>query len=141
MCSSSYSPMSHEPSDDILVLLRQMLSKSSSSSSSSSFVTKQQLQQLHFASVANVAVNVGAIDYDHTDDYDCESKVYAYHRSFLMPITSYKFGSTDTDKTSDDNTQFVSSICWRGISNMIVASNSGRSIMYLKCCEVALTTK
>nr|GEU46053.1 protein suppressor of PHYA-105 1-like isoform X1 [Tanacetum cinerariifolium] len=169
MCSSSYSPKSHEPSDDISVLLRQILSKLSSSSSSYSFVTKQQLQQPHFVGVANVEANVGAIDYDHTDEYDCEiqkyknpvmhvngpsegykpckvygfrfprvpstnntlklwdlkqtslegisthaccmtymghtnEKVYAYHRSFQMPITSYKFGSTDTDETSDDNT-------------------------------------
>ncbi|GKB86558.1 suppressor of PHYA-105 1-like protein isoform X1 [Tanacetum coccineum] len=115
---------SHEPSDDISVLLRQILSKLSSSSSLSLFVTKQQLQQLHSTDVANVAVNVGTIDYDHTDEYDCESQkffglsildgyiacgsesneVYAYHRSFSMPITSYNFRSTDTDETSDDNT-------------------------------------
>nr|GEX37296.1 protein suppressor of PHYA-105 1-like isoform X1 [Tanacetum cinerariifolium] len=185
MCSSSYSPNSHEPSDDI---------------------------SPNFAGVANIAANVGAIDYEHIDEYDCESQkaishvkfmdldflvlpstdntlklwdlkqtslegisthaccmtymghtnekkffglsvldgyiacgsesneVYAYHRSFPMPITSYKFGSTDTDETSDDNTQFMSSVCLRGISNMIVASNSGRSIMYLKCCEMETST-
>ena len=77
ICSSSYSPMSHEPSDDISVLLRQILSKPSSSSSSSSLLTKQQ-QQPHSADVANVAVNVGAIDYDHSDEYDCESQVLFY---------------------------------------------------------------
>ncbi|GJS50834.1 suppressor of PHYA-105 1-like protein isoform X1 [Tanacetum coccineum] len=60
------------------------------------------------------------------------NEVYAYHKSFPMPITSYNFGSTDSDETGDGNTQFVSSVCWREISNTIVAGNSGGSIKVLK---------
>ncbi|GFP93439.1 protein spa1-related 2 [Phtheirospermum japonicum] len=53
--------------------------------------------------------------------------VYAYHRSLPMPITAHKFGSIDQitgKETEDDNGQFVSSVCWRRKSNMVVASNS-----------------
>lgn len=63
------------------------------------------------------------------------NEVYAYHKSFSMPIISYKFGSIDPisgDENGDDNAQFVSSVCWREKSNMIVAANSGGSIKVLK---------
>lgn len=52
-----------------------------------------------------------------------------------MPITSYKFGSVDPasgHQTSDENGQFVSSVCWRQKSNMLVAANSTGSIGLLK---------
>jgi len=52
-----------------------------------------------------------------------------------MPITSYKFGSTDPitgQETADDNAQFVSSVCWRSRSNMVVAANSSGSIKLLQ---------
>ncbi|XP_057967826.1 protein SPA1-RELATED 2-like isoform X2 [Malania oleifera] len=55
------------------------------------------------------------------------NEVYAYHRSMPMPITSYKFGSIDPisgKETDDDNGQFVSSVCWRERSDMVVAANS-----------------
>lgn len=63
------------------------------------------------------------------------SQVYAYYRTFPMPIASYKFGSIDpftAQETSDDNGQFVSSVCWRGKSNMVVAANSAGSIKVLQ---------
>ncbi|CAK9163032.1 unnamed protein product [Ilex paraguariensis] len=44
-----------------------------------------------------------------------------------MPITSLKFGSIDPilgKETDDDNGQFVSSVCWRRKSDMVVAANS-----------------
>ncbi|KVH91094.1 G-protein beta WD-40 repeat-containing protein, partial [Cynara cardunculus var. scolymus] len=60
------------------------------------------------------------------------NEVYAYHRSFSMPIISYKFGSIDPiagDENGDGNApHFVSSVCWREKTNMIVAANSGGSI-------------
>ncbi|KAG1367546.1 protein SPA1-RELATED 4-like [Cocos nucifera] len=59
------------------------------------------------------------------------NEVYAYYKTFPMPITSHKFGSIDPitgQETSDDNGQFVSSVCWRGKSNMVVAANSSGSI-------------
>lgn len=59
-------------------------------------------------------------------------QVYSYYKSFPMPITSYKFGSTDSNETGDGNEQFVSSVCSREISNMIVAANSIGSISVLK---------
>jgi len=34
--------------------------------------------------------------------------------------------------TNEDNQQFVSSVCWRGKSNMVVAANSSGSIKVLE---------
>uniref|UniRef100_A0A0E0L5Y6 Uncharacterized protein n=1 Tax=Oryza punctata TaxID=4537 RepID=A0A0E0L5Y6_ORYPU len=62
-------------------------------------------------------------------------KVFSYYKTFPMPITSHKFGSIDPitgQETNDDNQQFVSSVCWRGRSNMVVASNSTGSIKVLE---------
>ncbi|PON44306.1 Coatomer alpha subunit [Parasponia andersonii] len=63
------------------------------------------------------------------------NEVYAYYRSLPMPITSHKFGSIDTisgKETEDDNGQFVSSVCWRGKSDMVVAANSSGCIKVLE---------
>ncbi|XP_020098553.1 protein SPA1-RELATED 2-like isoform X2 [Ananas comosus] len=63
------------------------------------------------------------------------NEVYAYYRTFPMPITSHKFGYFDPvtgQETSEDNAQFVSSICWRGKSNMVIAANSSGSIKVLQ---------
>ncbi|KAF6169098.1 hypothetical protein GIB67_038595 [Kingdonia uniflora] len=63
------------------------------------------------------------------------NEVYAYHKSFPMPRTSHKFGSIDPisgQETSDDNGQFVSSVCWRGKSEMVVTANSSGSIKVLQ---------
>ncbi|KAG9448389.1 hypothetical protein H6P81_014517 [Aristolochia fimbriata] len=63
------------------------------------------------------------------------NEVYAYYRSLPMPITSHKFGSIDPisgQETGDDNGQFVSSVCWRGKSNMVVSANSSGSIKLLQ---------
>ncbi|XP_022928915.1 protein SPA1-RELATED 2-like isoform X2 [Cucurbita moschata] len=63
------------------------------------------------------------------------NEVYAYHRSLPMPMTSYKFGSVDPisgKETEDDNGQFVSSVCWRGKSDMVVAANSSGCIKVLQ---------
>ncbi|XP_044984018.1 protein SUPPRESSOR OF PHYA-105 1-like [Hordeum vulgare subsp. vulgare] len=63
------------------------------------------------------------------------NEVYSYYKSFPMPITSHKFGSIDPitgQETNDDNQQFVSSVCWRGRSNMVVAANSSGSIKVLE---------
>lgn len=63
------------------------------------------------------------------------SQVYTYCRSLPMPITSYKFGSIDPlsgHDIAEDNGQFVSSVCWRGKSNMVVAANSSGTIKLLQ---------
>ncbi|XP_077252163.1 protein SPA1-RELATED 2-like isoform X2 [Tasmannia lanceolata] len=63
------------------------------------------------------------------------NEVYSYYRSLPMPITSHKFGSIDPisgQETGDDNGQFVSSVCWRGKSNTVVAANSTGSIKLLQ---------
>ncbi|KAE9614086.1 putative transcription factor WD40-like family [Lupinus albus] len=55
------------------------------------------------------------------------NEVYAYYKSLPIPVTSCKFGSTDPisgKESDDDNGQFVSSVCWRGKSNMVIAANS-----------------
>ncbi|CAI0408600.1 unnamed protein product [Linum tenue] len=63
------------------------------------------------------------------------NEVYAYHRSLPMPMASHKFGSVDPisgKETDDDNGQFVSSVCWRGNSDMVLAANSSGCIKVLQ---------
>ena len=65
----------------------------------------------------------------------CGVQVFSYYKSFPTPITSHKFGSIDPitgQVTNEDNQQFVSSVCWRGKSNMVVAANSSGSIKLLE---------
>lgn len=62
-------------------------------------------------------------------------QVYAYYRSLPMPITSHKFGSIDPisgKETDDYSAQWVSSVCWRGKSGMVVAANSDGCIKVLQ---------
>ncbi|KAJ4831520.1 hypothetical protein Tsubulata_034039 [Turnera subulata] len=62
-------------------------------------------------------------------------KVYCYYKSLPVPITSHKFGCIDPvsgNEISDDNGQFVSSVCWRRKSNMVVAANSTGNIEALR---------
>lgn len=62
-------------------------------------------------------------------------QVYTYYKSLQMPITSKKFGSIDPIsgvETENDNGQFVSSVCWREKSNMVVAANSSGCIKLLQ---------
>ncbi|KZV35197.1 hypothetical protein F511_09009 [Dorcoceras hygrometricum] len=64
-----------------------------------------------------------------------EVVVFSYYKSLPMPITSHKFGSIDSitgKETEDSNGQFVSSVCWRGKSNMVVAANSSGCIKLLQ---------
>ncbi|KAK3008309.1 hypothetical protein RJ639_013573 [Escallonia herrerae] len=63
------------------------------------------------------------------------NEVYAYHRSLPMPVTSHQFGYVDPvtgDEISDGNGQFVSNVCWRGKSKIVVAANSSGSIKLLQ---------
>ncbi|CAK8560720.1 unnamed protein product [Lathyrus sativus] len=56
------------------------------------------------------------------------NEVYCYHKSLPVPIASHKFESIDPisghSNSCDNNGQFVSSVCWRKKSNMLVAANS-----------------
>ncbi|KAG8382163.1 hypothetical protein BUALT_Bualt05G0048100 [Buddleja alternifolia] len=61
--------------------------------------------------------------------------VYAYYKSLPKPITAHKFGSIDPvtgKETEEDNGQFVSSVCWRRKSNMVVAVKSSGCIKLLQ---------
>ena len=52
-----------------------------------------------------------------------------------MPITSHKFGSIDPisgKETDDYSAQWVSSVCWKGKSDMVVAANSDGCIKVLQ---------
>ncbi|KAF4401057.1 protein SUPPRESSOR OF PHYA-105 1 isoform X1 [Cannabis sativa] len=63
------------------------------------------------------------------------NEVYSYHKSLPMPITSHTFGSVDPvsgHEIGDDSGQFVSSVCWRRKSNMVVAANSIGVLKVLK---------
>ncbi|XP_071730687.1 protein SPA1-RELATED 2-like [Rutidosis leptorrhynchoides] len=63
------------------------------------------------------------------------NEVYAYYRSLPMPITSHKFGSIDPisgKETDHANNQFVSSVCWRQKSDMVIAANSSGCLKVLQ---------
>ncbi|XP_074580313.1 protein SUPPRESSOR OF PHYA-105 1-like isoform X2 [Curcuma longa] len=63
------------------------------------------------------------------------NEVYAYHNKFPMPITSYKFGNLDPitgHEIDSDSAHFVSSVCWRRTSNMVLAANSSGCIRLLQ---------
>lgn len=62
-------------------------------------------------------------------------QVFAYHKSLPMPMAWHKFGCADPvtgQETEDDGRQFVSSVCWRGKSKMLVAANSMGNIKLLE---------
>ncbi|KAL3695159.1 hypothetical protein R1sor_008810 [Riccia sorocarpa] len=64
-----------------------------------------------------------------------KNAVFAYHKSLPMPMASHKFGSADPitgQETEDDGGQFVSSVCWRGKSQTLVAANSMGNIKVLE---------
>lgn len=61
------------------------------------------------------------------------NEVFVYHKAFPMPALSYKFNSTDpSGDEMDDGMQFISSVCWRGQSNTLVAANSMGDIKLLE---------
>eukprot|EP01018_Ginkgo_biloba_P004341 Gb_02506 [translate_table: standard] len=63
------------------------------------------------------------------------NSVFAYYKSLPMPMASHKFGSVDPisgQETEDDSGQFVSSVCWRGKSKILVAANSTGNIKLLE---------
>ncbi|KAE9451988.1 hypothetical protein C3L33_16105, partial [Rhododendron williamsianum] len=69
------------------------------------------------------------------------NEVYAYYRSLPMPVTSYKFGSIDPisgKETDDNNGLFVSSVCWKKNSDMLVAANSTGCIKVLQMPAVSV---
>ncbi|CAH1453608.1 unnamed protein product [Lactuca virosa] len=63
------------------------------------------------------------------------NEVFAYYRSLPMPITAHKFGSIDPvsgKETDHANNQFVSSVCWRQKSDMVIAANSSGCLKLLQ---------
>lgn len=63
------------------------------------------------------------------------NEVFAYYRSLPMPITAHKFGSIDPvsgKETDHGNNQFVSSVCWRQKSDMVIAANSSGCLKLLQ---------
>lgn len=63
------------------------------------------------------------------------NSVFVYHKSLPMPMLSHKFGCIDSisgQDTGDGNGEFVSSVCWRGKSQLLVAANSMGNIKVLE---------
>lgn len=63
------------------------------------------------------------------------NSVFAYYKSLPMPMGSHRFGFADPisgQEMEDDSGQFVSSICWRGKSKIMVAANSTGNIKLLE---------
>ncbi|CAN7049669.1 unnamed protein product [Brassica oleracea var. botrytis] len=62
------------------------------------------------------------------------NEVFVYHKAFPMPVMSYMFSNTDSTSglEVDDASQFISSICWRGLSSTLVAANSNGNIKILE---------
>ncbi|EXC35131.1 hypothetical protein L484_021493 [Morus notabilis] len=51
-----------------------------------------------------------------------------------MPALSFKFNNPDplSGHEMDESTQFISSVCWRGQSNTLLAANSTGNIKILE---------
>lgn len=62
------------------------------------------------------------------------NEVFIYHKAFPMPVLSYKFSNTDplSGYELDDNSQFISSVCWRGQTSTLVAANSTGNVKVLE---------
>lgn len=62
------------------------------------------------------------------------NEVFIYHKAFPMPALSFKFNSVDplSGNETDDTSQFISSVCWRGQSSILVAANSSGDIKLLE---------
>eukprot|EP00252_Welwitschia_mirabilis_P026380 TRINITY_DN8662_c0_g1_i1.p1 TRINITY_DN8662_c0_g1~~TRINITY_DN8662_c0_g1_i1.p1 ORF type:complete len:469 (+),score=95.78 TRINITY_DN8662_c0_g1_i1:2090-3496(+) len=62
------------------------------------------------------------------------NEVFVYHRSIPIPVTSFKFSSGDSIHAQEieDMGQFVSSVCWRGSSQTLVAANSRGNLKFLE---------
>lgn len=63
------------------------------------------------------------------------NSVFVYHRDLSKPLASFRFSSTCplTDSSLEsDVQQFVSSLCWKPNTNMLVAANSQGNIRILE---------
>ncbi|XP_057838028.1 protein SPA1-RELATED 4 isoform X2 [Cryptomeria japonica] len=63
------------------------------------------------------------------------NEVFVYHRSISLPVACYNFNCMDITndfKVDDDTGQYVSSVCWRGQSQTLVAANSKGTIKILE---------
>jgi hypothetical protein len=51
-----------------------------------------------------------------------------------MPVLAYKFGATDpiSGQEIDDPSQFISCVCWRGQSSILLSGNSSGDIKILE---------
>ncbi|EFA79727.1 hypothetical protein PPL_07418 [Heterostelium album PN500] len=71
-------------------------------------------------------------------DYICcgseNNGVYTYYKTLSKPIVTHRFGanSGSGEETDDDGSQFVSSVCWKKDSNILLAANSQGNIKVLE---------
>jgi hypothetical protein len=61
-------------------------------------------------------------------------QVFVYHKAFPMPVLAYKFNVTDpiSGQEIDDQSQFISCVCWRGQSSTLLSANSSGNIKVLQ---------
>ncbi|KAN0021792.1 hypothetical protein ACTFIU_003937 [Dictyostelium citrinum] len=70
-------------------------------------------------------------------DYICcgseNNGVYTYYKTLSKPIVTHRFGANSGtgEETDDDGSQFVSSVCWKKDSNILLAANSQGNIKIL----------
>eukprot|EP01132_Coremiostelium_polycephalum_P002491 gene2491-3083_t len=71
-------------------------------------------------------------------DYICcgseNNGVYTYFKALSKPIVTHRFGANSGtgEETDDDGSQFVSSVCWKKDSNVLLAANSQGTIKVLE---------
>jgi E3 ubiquitin-protein ligase RFWD2 len=66
--------------------------------------------------------------------YHTIQQVFVYHKAFPMPVLAYKFNVTDpiSGQEIDDQSQFISCVCWRGQSSTLLSANSSGNIKVLQ---------
>ncbi|KAJ0964815.1 hypothetical protein J5N97_025953 [Dioscorea zingiberensis] len=88
-----------------------------------------------FIGHTNVKNFVGLSIYDGYIATGSETnEIFVYHKAFPMPVLSYKFENVDpvTGREQNDASQFISCVCWRGQSSILVAANSSGNIKLLE---------
>lgn len=64
-----------------------------------------------------------------------KNALYTYYKAVSKPVVHFKFGSSNPltgEESDEDEGQFVSSVCWKKNSNVLLAANSQGTIKIME---------
>uniref|UniRef100_A0A7C9A2L8 2-alkenal reductase (NAD(P)(+)) n=1 Tax=Opuntia streptacantha TaxID=393608 RepID=A0A7C9A2L8_OPUST len=59
------------------------------------------------------------------------NEVFVYHKAISKPVARYRFSTSELDEVDEDRGSFISAVCWKSDSPIILAANSQGSIRVL----------